>query len=241
MGKPTLLIWLLHCWEAFALKHCDLVLALSGHIFEFYRRYARRLELLPLFVDTNVYRRNESSRADIRERYNWQGKRVVGVIGPFDNKWNDCALQFLEENIQEFDKRIIFAVIGRCERKKSIERCFYAGFVEDLPGFLSCLDSVLVARRLWTSGPLNKIVQSMSCCLPVFTTPQGMVGMDYVEHGRDIIVAKESEMAETVNSLIFNERVMRAIGQNARQTVEKHYSYESNAARLLHLLEAFPR
>jgi len=238
--KPTFLVWVLHCWEAIVLRQCDLILALSGHIFEFCKRYARRLELVPVFLDTNVYRRNEGIRAALRERHGWQGKRVVGIIGPFDDKWNECALQFLEDNMKEFDERIVFAVVGKCERKNNVERCLYAGFVEDLPGFLSSLDTVLVARRLSTSGPLNKIIQSMSCSLPVFTTPQGMVGMDYAKHGRDIIVAKESEMARTVNSLIFNEGLMRTIGQNARQTVEKHYSCGANAARLVHILESFP-
>jgi glycosyltransferase involved in cell wall biosynthesis len=174
----------------------------------------------------------------LRKRQRWQDSRVVGLIGPFDYKWNEGALQFLENNAEQFDKRIEFAIIGRCESRKHLDRCFYAGFVEDLPEFLSSLDAILVARRLSTSGPLNKIVQSMSCSLPVFTTPQGMLGMDYAEHGRDIIVAEESEMARTINSLIFDESLMRSIGQKARQTVQKHYSYEANATKLVRILDA---
>jgi glycosyltransferase involved in cell wall biosynthesis len=235
-GKPTLLVSFLHFWEAVALRQCDSVIALSGHIFEFCRRYARRLEFVPVFVDTNVYRRNESARAALRKRYGWEDKRVVGLIGPFDIKWNEFALQFLEENIEDFHERIVFAIIGKSERKTNMKRCFYAGFVHNLPEFLSCLDAVLVARRLSTSGPLNKIVQSMSCSLPVFTTPEGMVGMDYAEHGRDIIVAKETEMVRTLNSLITDESLMTRIGRNARETVKKHYGHEANGAKLVRVV-----
>ena len=237
-GKPTFLVWLLRCWEAIVLRQCDLTVALSGHIFEFCKRYTRRLELVPVFVDTSVYRRNEGIRAAVRERRGWQDKRVVGLIGAFDKKWNEYALEFLDENIGKFDERIQFVIIGKCERSKRVHRCLYAGFVEDLPGILSCLDAVLVARRLATSGPLNKIIQSMSCSLPVFTTPQGMIGMDYAHQGNDIIVAKENEMVRTVNSWIFDDDFMKTIGKNARQTVEKRYSNAANAAKLRHIVQS---
>jgi len=238
-GKPSLLVWVLRCWEAIMLRRCDLVIALSGRIVKFYQRYARQIELVPVFVDTNVYRRNESAGQEIRERFGWRGKRVVGLIGPFDyNRWNDSALEYLEQNLDKFDERIVFAIIGKCKSKK-LGRCVYTGFVDDLPEMLSSLDAVLVARRLATSGPLNKIVESMSCSLPVFTTPEGVVGMDYAKNGKDLIVATESKMTATLNSLIFNDDLMRTIGQKARQTVETNYSYEANAGRLTRILESF--
>jgi glycosyltransferase involved in cell wall biosynthesis len=65
-----------------------------------------------------------------------------------------------------------------------------------------------------------------------------MLGMDYAEHGKDIIVANESEMARTLNSAIFDHDLMRRIGQKARQTVKKHYSYEANATRLIRIVES---
>jgi glycosyltransferase involved in cell wall biosynthesis len=241
-GKQSFVAWFPRCWETIMLRGCDLVIALSWNISRFYERYAQRVELVTVFVDTNVFRRNEDSRVILRERHGWQGKRVVGLIGPFEEKTffvNESTLQFLEENIEKFDERIVFAIIGECERKKNAGRWFYAGFVEGLPDFLSCLDAVLVPRRVSTSGPLNKIIQSMSCSLPVFATPEAMLGMDYAEHGRDIIVANESEMARTVNTLIFDDDLMRTIGEKARETVEKHYSYGVNAARLVRILESF--
>ncbi len=242
-GKPGFVVWFLRCWEAIMLKRCDLVLALSGHISRFCERYTRRVDLVPVFIDTNFFRRNEDVREALRERYAWQDKRVVGLIGPFDNIWNEVALQFLEKNMEEFDERIVFAIIGRVEhsRYKSLERCFCAESVQlqQDPNFLSSLDAVLVPRKLPTSGPLTKIIESMSFSLPVFTTPEGVLGMDYVEHGRDIIVAKEREMARAMNIMIFDDGLMRSIGENARQTVEKHYSYGANADRLVRILGSF--
>ena len=231
-GKPSFLARILAYWERFVLGKCDLVVALSGHIFEFCKRYTRKLELIPVFVDTSVYRRNEANRIAIREKYRWQRGSIVGLIGPFDNTWNEGALQFLSKSVQEFDQRIEFVVIGKCDQKVKIAKCSYVGFVEDLAGFLSGIDAVLVARRRSTSGPLNKIIYPMSCSLPVFTTPEGVVGMDYVKNGRDIIVAKEDEMAGVMNSILFNRRLMSTVGSNARRTVERYYSHTTNAHRL---------
>jgi glycosyltransferase involved in cell wall biosynthesis len=238
-GNPTVLVWLLRCWEATVLRQCDLVVAVSKRTFDFSKRYAQQVEFVPVFVDTKTFRRDEDARVALRRRYGWQGKRVVGVIGPFETKWNQDALRFLDNNLEQFDERIVFAIIGKCKHRKNWDRCFNAEFVklQQDPGFLSCLDAVLVARKLSTSGPLTKIIEAMSFSLPVFTTPEH--GMDYVEHGKDIIVANESEMARTLNSLIFDDDLMRSIGHNARQTVEKHYSYEANAPKLVHLLQEF--
>lgn len=236
-GNPTFLVLLLRCWEAFVLRQCDMVVAVSKRTFDFSKAYARRIETVPVFVDTRTFRRDEAVRAALRKKHGWQSKRVVGVIGPFDTKWNEDELRFLDNHMGEFDERIVFAIIGKCEHRKNWSRCFDAHSVklQQDPEFLSCLDAVLVVRKLSTSGPLTKIIESMSSSLPVFTTPKN--GMDYVEHGKDIIIANESEMVQTLNSLIFDDDLMRRIGHNARLTVEKHYSYEANAPRLVHILQ----
>jgi glycosyltransferase involved in cell wall biosynthesis len=240
-GKPAIVVKMLHFWEALVTRRCDLVLALSPHILQFIRTYARRLELLPVFIDTNTYKRNDVTRATLRENRSWKDLHLVGLIGPFDYKWNEAALEFLEENLDKFDKRILFVVIGNCEGRKNLDRCYYAGFVEDLPGLLSCLDAVLVARRLSTSGPLNKILQSMSCSLPVFTTPQGIVGIEHAKNGTNIIVVEERDMPRTINSLLFNEELVKFIGANARDIVLKYYSHEACASRLVSLIKSVAR
>jgi glycosyltransferase involved in cell wall biosynthesis len=233
-GKSRFLTWLLHCWEIIVSSKCDLVIALSIDISRFYKRYARRVELIPVFVDTAAYN-VKSRRAEQFKESIFRGKKLVGVIGPFDIKWNESSLDFLEKNINQFDPRITFAIIGRCKRKKMIARTFYTGYLTDFNTFLSHLDAVLVTSTLSTSGPLNKIIEPMACSLPVFTTPEGFVGMDYAKAGKDIVVAKQIDMVRTVNSLIFNESLMTTIGRAARSTVQRYYSLDVNRERLFEI------
>jgi glycosyltransferase involved in cell wall biosynthesis len=177
----------------------------------------------------------KSRRAEQFKESIFRGKKLVGVIGPFDIKWNESSLDFLEKNINQFDPRITFAIIGRCKRKKMIARTFYTGYLTDFNTFLSHLDAVLVTSTLSTSGPLNKIIEPMACSLPVFTTPEGFVGMDYAKAGKDIVVAKQIDMVRTVNSLIFNESLMTTIGRAARSTVQRYYSLDVNRERLFEI------
>jgi glycosyltransferase involved in cell wall biosynthesis len=213
-----------------------MVVALSMDIFRFYRRYARHIQLVPVFVDTRDYDLILANRSARRSKF--RGRKVVGVIGPFDTKWNEGSLEFLEETINKFDHRITFAIIGKCNERKIIPRSFYTGYVSDFIALLSRLDAVLVAAKISTSGPLNKIIEPMACSLPVFTTPEGFVGMDYAIPEKDIVVAKRSDMVRTVNSLIFDEALMSAIGKSARRTVEKHYSSVVNAKKLFRIISS---
>ena len=122
-------------------------------------------------------------------------------------------------------------VIGDCDYRIENERIIYAGHVEDYVEHLACLDCVLVPSRIATTGPLNKILEPMSLGLPVFTTPAGVVGLDYVNPGKDILVFEEKDLVNKIHDLIFDEELIEEMGRNARHTVEVYYSKEVNAKK----------
>lgn len=219
--------------EKLVIQYADRVIALSPNILEFYRRYNARIELLPVFLDDELFRASEKRpRNDSLKR--------VGLIGPFDTTRNVSSLQFLYSNINKFDNRLHFVVIGRCEHRIYDHRLEYTGYLPSTQDYirqLSCLDAVLVVEKIATSGPLNKIVEPMACGVPVFTTPKGMVGLYWVEPGRDIFVFEEDELVDKINELIFDDEPMRKVGENARKTVERYYSKKANEEKLLKILE----
>ena len=235
MGKSLLSIKFMRYLESFIARHSNYVVALSQNTFEFFSKRTANVELVPVFLDTDHYKLNEVERIKIRSYYGIDDV-LVGLIGPFDTPFNKHYLTFLDNNLDKFDKRIKFMVIGRCAMNIRSSNVIYAGYVENYIDYLSSLDCVIIPAKIPTGGPLNKIIEAMSLNLPVFTTPQGMVGLYYISPGKDIFVFEEIELATKLNEIVFNRELMKTVGDNSYFVVENYYSKEANRRKLVALL-----
>jgi len=240
-GRSACVVALAALVERFVIKHSQFVISLAEGISKFYRRSNPHDAIIPVFVDTNKYRRILKRREELRRHYGVSEHQVIGLIGPFDIKWNEHSLDFLYDKIEAFSPAIRFMVIGRCPRRINDGRVVYTGYVRDYIGHLSCLDIVLIPRKIPTSGPLNKIIEPMSCCLPVLTTPEGTVGLDYATNGLDILVVEEDDLVEMTNSAISNSGLLSILGKNARETVEKRYSMAVAKNKLIEVVYSVMR
>jgi len=223
-----------HSWERFVVGHSDHIVALSPNILEFYRSYNSEIDLIPVFVDDALFIHSGHRGSETHSK-------SLGLIGPFDDVRQKSTLRFLYGNIGNFDDRLSFVVVGRCNERIEDKRIQYTGYLESVKDYvaqLSRLDAVLVPEGVATSGPLNKIIEPMSCSLPIFTTPKGIVGLYWVESGKDILVFDEDILVDKVNELIFDDELMREVGKNARKAVEEHYSERVNEERLIRIVES---
>lgn len=214
----------------FAIKKADYVLVEAEYLYKYWQGYHRNIVLITHFVDEELFRR--------RVKKPCREKRL-GIIGPFDLPQNRYYLEFLFKNLDRFHHGIEFVVIGRTLFRVEDPRITYTGYLSSLGEYidwLSNLDAVLVVHKPLDPGPYTKILESMSCSLPVFTTPQGRLGMEEAKPGRDILVFEEDELAEKLNELIFDSALMRKIGRNARKVIESHYSKRANKERLVQVL-----
>ena len=225
--------------EKFAVKHADCIIALCSDIYKHYATFNKRIFLVPVFVDETRFKRPENPAQCSEDN---EGK-TVGLIGPFAHDWgiNTYALDFVYSNMDKFDERIKFTVIGTCDYKQiRSERIQYVGYVKKFHDYvdqLTRLDAVLVVSGFPTSGPLNKILEPMACSLPVFTTTVGAVGLDHITSGEDIFISEESELVTKVNESLFDSDLMERVGKNARRTIEKHYGLEVNKEKLVAVIE----
>jgi glycosyltransferase involved in cell wall biosynthesis len=224
--------------ENFVVKHADCVIALSPAICRFYGRLNKCTFLVPNFVDEKKFQLQKNSserRSDEKER------RSVGLIGPFvQNNINNYILDFVHKNIDKFDGRIKFTIIGECNRKIINERISYTGYLNDFQDYvdqLALLDAVLVAAKFPSFGALTKILEPMACSLPVFTTPVGAFGLDHVKPGEDIFVFDETELVAKVNEFLFDVDLMERVGKNARRTIETFYSADVNKRKLTAVID----
>jgi glycosyltransferase involved in cell wall biosynthesis len=219
--------------ETFIGKNADAIIALSGVTYGFYRRLNENTSFIPVFVDIEVFKGCGKKRVNDAEK-------IIGVVGPFDALPNKHQIDFLYANIDKFDKRIRFEIIGECNCRvpNSKIECTTARTREDYARTLCHLDTLLVPAKIATYGPKNKILEAMACGLPVFTTNKGIVGLDFAKPGENIIVCQESELAEAINQLMFDEAYLRKVGLEARKTVEENYNGQILSKKLLRTISA---
>jgi glycosyltransferase involved in cell wall biosynthesis len=230
-NRPAILVRACSLIEKFVIGRADCVVALSSDIFEFYKRFNVNIELIPVFIDEKVYRKGCPTMPEIR---------TVGLIGPFDMPANKYYLQFLYEHVDAFDHRVRFKVIGKCGHKIISNRITYTGYISSRDRYiaeLSSLDALLVPAKLRTLGPLTKILEAMASSLPVFVTPEGAYGLDYVEDGKNIFIASIAELVACVNQVIFDDARSNLIGANARTMIERRYSKTANSIRLIRIMD----
>jgi glycosyltransferase involved in cell wall biosynthesis len=223
--------------EKFAVKRADVVIALSSDVYNFYKKFRENIELIPVFVDEEKFKANRESISTHKRT----GEKVIGLIGSFDQKnINMHFLDFLYSNLDQFDERIRFVIIGTCDNKINDKHVLYTDYLEDVQQYvdqLTLLDAVLVPALFPTFGPCNKILESMACSVPVFTTPIGAMGLDHITNGEHILIFDESELVDKVNTHLFDEELMGHISNNARRIVEAYYSTKVNKAKITHVID----
>lgn len=108
------------------------------------------------------------------------------------------------------------------------------GFVPSMVDILQ-QSKVAIAPMQTGSGVQNKILEAMSCELPVVTTPLGKGSLS-AEPERDIIVAADPEgFSKRVIELLQDNRRSEELGKHARQFVKTRHSW-AQAADLVNLV-----
>jgi glycosyltransferase involved in cell wall biosynthesis len=225
--------------ERFAVKHADCVIALAEDIYRIYGRFNKCIFIIDNFVDETQFKPQKNSRERIADD---KEIKEVGLIGPFiqNDVTNYYFLDFIYQNIDRFDARIKFIIIGQCDYRMANERISYTGYLNDFQDYvdqLTLLDAVLVPAKFPSFGALTKILEPMACSVPVFTTPVGLVSFDHVTPGEDILVCDESELVAKVNESLFDSDLMERVGKNARYTIEKYYTKTVNSKKLTAVID----
>ena len=222
------------------IKHADCIIALAEDISRYYGSLNKCIFIVDNFLDEKQFKPQKSSRKrmlDDKERKN------VGLIGPFaQNHINNYFLDFVYQNIDRFDTRIKFIVIGQCDYRITNKRISYTGYLNDFQDYvnqIARLDAVLVPAQFPSFGALTKVLEPMACSVPVFTTPAGLVSFDHVTPGEDIFICDESELVAKVNESLFDDDLMESVGKNARCTFETYYSTAVNNEKLMGVIERF--
>jgi glycosyltransferase involved in cell wall biosynthesis len=214
-------------------KSSSAVVALSGETKQFFARLNKRTIFVPVFIDTQVY---TVEHHDIHRR----NLKRVGLVGPFRGMFNQGQIEFIIQNLNRFDPKIEFVLIGEVDKRTQQGRIKETGFLpaeQEYAKALAQLDALVVPVKVGTFGPKNKMIEAMACGVPVFSTPAGVIGLDFAKPNENIFVFKEDELVDSINSLLFEEKKLADVGSNARNMVEQHYSIESCERGIISAIE----
>lgn len=139
-GMNFLIIKLFKFIEKFCIRHSNLVIALSDEIKEKYIKYNDNIELIPVFIDNFDYKPIKKHKS-----------KKVGIIGPFGNLRNRYYTpDFIFNNINRFDKRIQFTIIGKCDKEYDNPRIKNLGYINSFNEYMqsiAAMESIIVVER----------------------------------------------------------------------------------------------
>ena len=165
-------------------------------------------------------------------------KYPSGVIPEHDSVFYIGAMNWMPN--YEGVKWFLMNVCPLLEKKIPLLKCYLAGHdmpqeffdnhpdnvivvgeVADAQQFI-CSKNIMIVPLLSGSGVRVKIIEGMMMSKAIVTTTIGAEGID-VKNGYDIIIADTPiEMADSIVSLVHNDKLAHEIGGNAKNTVAQY-------------------
>jgi glycosyltransferase involved in cell wall biosynthesis len=82
--------------------------------------------------------------------------------------------------------------------------------------------------NFWERGKCGfKLIQYMACSIPVIASPVG-INSEIVSPDVGFLASSEEEWVDALSQLISNDVLCKQMGSNARQRVEKYFSFYNN-------------
>ena len=226
-------------------RNADKIISLSkgviignNYLKDYALRFNKNIFVLPTAVDTNQYVPIPKSNQDM------SGKVIIGWIGSHTTQ--DYVKGFIPifVKLNERYKNLFLKIIGTNFRyaedfgdNVELKDWSLANELEDLQSFN--IGIMPMPDNSWTRGKCGfKAILCMSVGIPVVCSRVG-VNTEIVQDGvNGFLVDSQREWCEKLSLLIENQDLRRSFGIAGRQTVEKKFSLEVNAPKILSILKS---
>lgn len=195
------------------------------------------VHVIPNGVDTAFFQRPSESSMD--------GTPVIGFTGDMSYFPNQEAVTFFARKVLPLVRESVpdarFLIVGRNPSREiqalaQIQGVEVTGFVPDIRPYLARM-RVSVAPFSIAAGIQNKILEAMSCEVPVVATSRTAQGLTAAAAAAIEIADSAVEMASRVVRLLRDPVAARERGAACRRRVAEDYNWERSLERLLELLE----
>jgi glycosyltransferase involved in cell wall biosynthesis len=234
--RPNIIFKLL--WDR---KKIERIIRLSRHVIvsnnylkTYAEKFSKNITVIPTSVDLNYYRNNKTQGNIDKDiiKIGW-----IGSLGTFHYLEN--IFPVFKELAKKY--KIEIRVIGA--RGPSIDGLFisYKDWFKDTElDDISDFDIGVMPliNDEWSRGKsATKLLQYMASGVPAVASGVG-INNEIINDGvNGFLAGNESEWVERISILIENAKLRSRIANNARADVEKTYSVQANAPRLIKVIE----
>ncbi len=187
------------------------------------RNSTNRLVVIPNGVKEELFSRPTGSAE----------KDQIVFLGKMNYAPNVDAVTFFAREVYPLVKQktgIRFLIVGTSPSRevlklKEIDGVGVTGFVKDPYEYLQRAKLVVAPLR-FSAGIQNKILEAMVLKKPVVATSRAVRGIEGEDTKHFVVADAPQGMASSIIDLVQNETRRRAIGNQARQLIEKKYRWE---------------
>lgn len=212
--------------------------------------FHEKCRVIPGGVNINKFVYSENGAKDVDRKLGLKGKPVVLFAGKL-TKYK--GVEYLLGAAKKIHGEVVILGDGP-NRERLVEKAKVAGLtnvhwighlgagIKKLVPYYSRAD-VFVAPSVWDEPLGLVILEAMACQTPVVVTRKGGIPLAVKEGYNGLFVRprNSSEIVEKVNRLLDNESLRYKMGQNARKTVEKKFSWEIIGHRFESIYERYAR
>lgn len=196
-----------------------------------------KIRVVPNGVDTEKFNRSAMDVLQVKRNYNLENCYVVTFVGNMEYLPNAKAVELIVMKIVPLVCREInnvkFLIVGRLGRYRSgvkAENLVFTGVVKDVAKLLNASD-VAIAPLFHGSGTRLKILEYLSCGLPVVSTTKGVEGLDIKNRNCIIIEDDVHSFAKSIVRILKNPNLANAMRQTARSSIS-NYDWRNIVAQL---------
>ncbi len=237
--------------ERLTFKLADRVVTVSEALRRYYldqKISDDKIFVVPNGVDIERFNPETSGDA-VRKRYGLEGKVVVGFVGSF-HYWHGVEnILYLIERTKERNGEVAYLLVGdgplRSETEQAVREqgrsrnVVFTGYVkhEKIPAHLAAMDIVLApypAMDFFYFSPL-KLFEYLAAGKAVVASDIGQIS-ELVRDGDNGFLYDPrnlDELVRKVETLIERPELRERFGRRGRATIEKNYTWENNAKRIL--------
>jgi glycosyltransferase involved in cell wall biosynthesis len=236
-------------------RRAQQVICISEVLKGYLMRYgvpALKLQVIPNGVDHHAFAPGDPDK-NLQERLALQHRVVIGYIGSFEFFAGVPGFMTMAKAICEADRRVVFFFVGEGTARLEIqhranalglqEHFRFIGRVphDQVPAYLRVMDIVVSPYRheyLFYNSPM-KLLEYMAMGKATVSTALGQIkevvddgvnGMLYEPGNYDSMRAKLLELVRT-------PKLRQQLGINARKTMERNWTWDLQAARLVRVLQ----
>jgi sugar transferase (PEP-CTERM/EpsH1 system associated) len=206
-------------------KECYLIASAEVELFKKEVTDQGNITILPNGIDSSIFKPNLDTHKQEYPTFLFTGvmdykPNIDAILWFIANCWSQIKAQYPSAKL----------VIAGMNPSVSIQKLgtsddiVVTGFVENImPYFQS--SSIFVAPFQIARGVQNKVLQAMSCELPVVTTSKGIEGIIHTS-GEDVLLADTvDQYTKHCLDLLKSIELRESIGKAARQTILANYAW----------------